>query len=794
VRDEGPVHGPADVGAAGSSPPSVDLLVVTANPAVSLSLPDRSVVEVGPARLATWLRSVDRPLPRGVVLDVGSPSTASQDLATLRANRVLAPVVLVTDGSEGWLDLTDDGVVQLGPPVTRAALRDAVEALLSLPPVAPSPRTRSRRWALATELAPRLKVLDPDPVGMPATSSTAKPEPPPASTSAPEVAETAAPSTSAPDVAETPTVAVVEAPATDTAEPDVVEPHVPVRPSSRERSAPERGTPPRDTAEPAAFAPKPEDVDPPTSTRHSEADPLEPGPSEPAAAPSHLTPQADASEQETPVPDAPRFDAPEPDPPEPDEPEPDTPEVPRHVAPDTPTPPAPDTPPRPAPDASPPPAREVPSVFAPRGPGPTIADRPLSEEERSTPAAAASSAGHGQRPSRPAVETGAGAVAQPPSTPGAGTYTERRPPLALVTEDPHGYEHSENGHPAPPKREKPGLRNRLAPKTKARRGDRTTAATTAPAPEAAPSEHASGVPAAWLDSHRSPGAVVDTSAPEVGDPPPTREIADRSTPPREVVDRSAQPTVDTPPHEVVDRSAQPTVDTPPHEVVDRSAQPAADPPVRRVGDAGVREAVETTSRDVVDRPNRDVVEHPARTEVASTTAAPHLRRRDVMHLVREILERSDELFVYHLGIVAQAIVEDVIENLPADAACVLVRDEDGGWHVEGASGLRETETELVLDDDHWLVAQTVRSSAAVAIEDTDIARVQLRGAPLASWPHLMAEGTPDGRALVIAARDVSGEGFIERDVVRIAELCQEGQRYLAAGHDVRTLVRRLSED
>ena len=83
-----------------------------------------------------------------------------------------------------------------------------------------------------------------------------------------------------------------------------------------------------------------------------------------------------------------------------------------------------------------------------------------------------------------------------------------------------------------------------------------------------------------------------------------------------------------------------------------------------------------------------------------------------MHLVREILERSDELFVYHLGVVAQAIVEDVIENLPADAACVLVRDDDGGWHVEGASGLRETESQLVLDDDHWLVAQTVRSSAA----------------------------------------------------------------------------------
>jgi len=371
-------------------------------------------------------------------------------------------------------------------------------------------------------------------------------------------------------------------------------------------------------------------------------------------------------------------------------------------------------------------------------------------------------------------------VAPAPWTPEADTYPERRTPLALVDEGRHGDQHSENGHPQPQKRRKPGLRNRLVPVTKARRADRTAAG----APEAATGEPASGVPAAWLDSHRSPGAVVDRSAPEVIVPPASREVADRSAP----------PVVDTPPLEVVDRSANPVVDPPPREVVDRSGLTAPDPPVRRVGEVRVREAVEALPREIVDRPSRDVVEHPARTEVPSTSAAPHLRRRDVMHLVREILERSDELFVYHLGVVAQAIVEDVIENLPADAACVLVRDDDGGWHVEGASGLRETETQLVLDDDHWLVAQTVRSSAAVAIEDTDIARVQLRGAPLASWPHLMAEGTPDGRALVIAARDVSGQGFTERDVVRIAELCHEGQRYLAAGHEVRTLVRRLSED
>jgi hypothetical protein len=209
-------------------------------------------------------------------------------------------------------------------------------------------------------------------------------------------------------------------------------------------------------------------------------------------------------------------------------------------------------------------------------------------------------------------------------------------------------------------------------------------------------------------------------------------------------------------------------------------------------------AVETeitgkVGRAEAERPGRATAKAPSPPPLPSA-AAPHVRRRDVMLLVRELLERSDELFVYHIGVVAQAIVEDVIENLPAHAACVLVRDDDGAWLVEGASGLRETETQLVLTDDHWLVAQTVRASAAVAIEDTDIARVQLRGAPLASWPHLMAEGTPDGTALVIAARDLSGQGFTERDVARIAELCQEGQRYLSAAREVRALVRQLSED
>ena len=727
MRDEASVHGPADVGAAGSSPASVDLLVVTANPAVSLSLHDRTVVEVDPARFATWLRSADRPVPRGVVLDAGSPSTASDDLAALRASRVLAPVVLVTDGSTGWLDLTDKGVVQLGPPVTRAALRDAVETLLSLPPVAPAPPTRSRRWALATELAPRLKALDPDPVA-PGTATTAGSQAPAPSTSTPEVADSSAPTT-----------AVVEA------------------------SEPVAGA----TTEPHVEPPGPEDdIPPPVPIRHPVAHPGESEASEPPAAASwHLPPQPDVSAQESPEPDAPEPDAPEPDPPE----------VPRYAAPDTPTPPVPDTPLRPAPDASPAPVRGVPSVFARRSPGTATADGP---EEPSAPAAAAGSKGPARRPGRPAVDTAAGAVAPAPWTPEAGTHPERRPPLALVDEGGRG-DHSENGHPEPQKRRKPRLRNRLAPVTKARR------ARTDGAPEATPGEPASGVPAAVPDSHRSLGAVVDTSGPGVIVPPAAREIADRSAP----------PVVGTPPSEVVDRSANPVVDPPPRQVVDRSRPTAPDPPVRRVDEVRVREAAESpSSRGVVDRPSRDVVEHPARTGVPSTTVAPHLRRRDVMHLVREILERSDELFVYHLGVVAQAIVEDVIENLPADAACVLVRDDDGGWHVEGASGLRETESQLVLDDDHWLVAQTVRSSAAVAIEDTDIARVQLRGAPLASWPHLMAEGTPDGRALVIAAREVSGQGFTERDVVRIAELCHEGQRYLAAGHEVRTLVRRLSED
>ncbi|HEU4491885.1 MAG TPA: hypothetical protein VFR74_13535 [Jiangellales bacterium] len=724
MRDEGSVHGPADVGAAGSSPPSVDLLVVSANPTVSLSLPDRSVVEVDPARFATWLRSADRPVPRGVVLDAGSPSSASENLAALRAGRVLAPVVLVTDGSKGWLDLNDEGVVQLGPPVTRAALGDAVEALLRLPPVAPAPPTRSRRWALATELAPRLKALDPDPVA-PGTPTTAGSQGPVPSTSAPEVAGSSAPS-----------AAVVEAsrpPAGATTEPDV-EP-----PGSED------------------------DFRAPAPRRHPAADTREPDASE--------SPAAAAPWQQTPPTDVTAPGSPEPDAPEPDAPEPDPSEVPRYAA--------PDTPPRPAPDASPSQVRQVPSVLARRSFGSTAADGPLPEEP-SAPAAAAGPEGPAQGPGRPAVETVAEAVAPGPWTPEAGTYPERRTPLALVDEGRNGDHHSENGHPQPQKRRKPGLRSRLVPVSKARRADGTTAG----APEAAPGEPASEVPATWRDSHRAPGAVVDRSAPEVIVPPASREVADRSAP----------PVVDTPPLEVVDRSAKPVVQPPPREVVDRSGLTAPDPPVRRVGEVRVREAVEAPPREVVDRPSRDVVEHPARTEVPSTTAAPHLRRRDVMHLVREILERSDELFVYHLGVVAQAIVDDVIENLPADAACVLVRDDDGGWHVEGASGLRETETQLVLDDDHWLVAQTVRSSAAVAIEDTDIARVQLRGAPLASWPHLMAEGTPDGRALVIAARDVSGQGFTERDVVRIAELCHEGQRYLAAGHEVRTLVRRLSED
>jgi CheY-like chemotaxis protein len=163
-----------------------------------------------------------------------------------------------------------------------------------------------------------------------------------------------------------------------------------------------------------------------------------------------------------------------------------------------------------------------------------------------------------------------------------------------------------------------------------------------------------------------------------------------------------------------------------------------------------------------------------------------LRTRD---LVRMLHERAGDL--YGVSDTAQVLADDVIERADADAAAVLVPDGPI-WRVSGGVGLRPLERRLVLEDSHWMITEIGSAGRAVLIEDTDIIRQQLSGAPLAAWRHLLAVPVPDVRAIVVLARGQEGGPFNDRDLSAVIAPVREAAALLAQAVETRRLARLLS--
>jgi hypothetical protein len=162
---------------------------------------------------------------------------------------------------------------------------------------------------------------------------------------------------------------------------------------------------------------------------------------------------------------------------------------------------------------------------------------------------------------------------------------------------------------------------------------------------------------------------------------------------------------------------------------------------------------------------------------------------DVAELVEELLERSAQLF----GVTdtAQVLADEVVERADADAAAVLVPDGQV-WRVSAGVGLRPLERRLVLDDTHWLIEETAIGGRALLVEDTDIVRQKLSGAPLASWRHVMTLPIGELRAAVILARGGDGGPFRERDLAAVVDPVREAAGLLERAMQIRRLARLLA--
>ena len=158
-------------------------------------------------------------------------------------------------------------------------------------------------------------------------------------------------------------------------------------------------------------------------------------------------------------------------------------------------------------------------------------------------------------------------------------------------------------------------------------------------------------------------------------------------------------------------------------------------------------------------------------------------------LVRQLSPLVHELF----GVreTAEVVVTDAVERTAAGAGALLVPD-GRRWRVAAGVGLRQLEHRYELDADSWLVYEIARGYRGAIIEDTDVARTPLHGAPLASRRHLLAVPVPTVDGLLLVARD-DDPPFTEADLLMLAHVGEEAAPLLATALETRALARALLE-
>jgi CheY-like chemotaxis protein len=174
-------------------------------------------------------------------------------------------------------------------------------------------------------------------------------------------------------------------------------------------------------------------------------------------------------------------------------------------------------------------------------------------------------------------------------------------------------------------------------------------------------------------------------------------------------------------------------------------------------------------------------------EPAASIAGHAVRGEDAVDLVRRLSGQLHRL--YGVPEVSEVIVTDAVDRTKADAGAILVPDA-GDWRVAAGVGLRPLETRYELHDSSWVVQQVAKAHKGVIIQESDVAREQLQGAPLASWRHLLAAPVPDVEAVLLLARR-EDPPFDEGDLAVLATLGTEAGPLLSAALETRSLARHL---
>jgi hypothetical protein len=138
---------------------------------------------------------------------------------------------------------------------------------------------------------------------------------------------------------------------------------------------------------------------------------------------------------------------------------------------------------------------------------------------------------------------------------------------------------------------------------------------------------------------------------------------------------------------------------------------------------------------------------------------------------------------------ADVVAAELAERTHAEAAALLLPD-GAEWRVAGGVGLRPLEHRLRLDADHWLVATVVEQGEGVVVDDSDGARDELIGAPLASWARVLAVPVPAVRGVFVAARE--GSAFDPAALAAAVDVAGEASGMLADALALRAVARALA--
>jgi hypothetical protein len=172
---------------------------------------------------------------------------------------------------------------------------------------------------------------------------------------------------------------------------------------------------------------------------------------------------------------------------------------------------------------------------------------------------------------------------------------------------------------------------------------------------------------------------------------------------------------------------------------------------------------------------------------AAALAAPSTSRR-ASDLARALLQHRHEL--YDVRDACRAMLDDSVVVTDVLAGVVMLPD-DGLWRVCAAVGTRPLEWRYVLEPDSWIVTTVVDGERGVIVEDSDIARQRLGGAPLAHHPLLMILPIPGPRGVVVLARE--SEPFTETELTSLAAVAAGAGPALSEGLAIRELARSLNE-